>query len=135
MSRAGLHIRDESRWIPPFEYPLDARPITILAEPLYTVENTPPKTEPVFDTCYFYNNRAGLVEMACYRITEQLIRQLSAIAHLTSASFYYWKQVELDRKQEIWVDMPPLSTEKAVMRARDMGFGEPLAILDPLPEE
>ena len=31
--------------------------------------------------------------------------------------------------------MPPLSTEKVVMRARDMGRGEPLAILDPPHEE
>lgn len=33
---------------------------------------------------------------------------------------------------ELWVDMPPLSTEKVVLQARDMGQGEPLAILDAL---
>src|SRR5216684_2493012 len=135
MSRASAYARDESKLIPPVGYLLNSEPITTLVEPLSDVKNNPPNFAPIFDTCYFYNNLAGLAEVAVYQIKEQLVQHLFGSIHLTYASLYPWEQLESDRKQDIWVEMPPLSTEKVVMRTCDMGFGEPLAILDPLSEE
>ena len=133
MSRASVYTSVESRSIPT-EYPLDTEPIKMWTESRSAIKNNSLR-ECTFDTSYFCNNSAGLVEASIYRIIEQLARQLFASTHLVYTPCYAWGKLETDRKQDIWVDMPPLSTEKVVMRAKDMGRGEPLAILDPLPEK
>jgi hypothetical protein len=133
MSRAGTYARGPSPWISPAEYPLNPEQITKLVEPVDVVKNVS-KFVPVFDTCYFYNNAAGSAEVATYRIMEQLVRHLVRSMHLTYPLLCRQEKV-FDREEDIWVEMPPLSIEKVVMQAREMGFGEPLAFLDPLPEE
>jgi hypothetical protein len=134
MSRAGTYVRGSSPWIPPLEYPLNSEQITKLVEPLDVLKKVPSKFVPVFDTCYFYNNAAGTAEVATYQIMEQLVQHLVGSMHLTYPPLCRQEKVS-DREEDIWVEMPPLSIEKVVMQARDMGFGEPLAFLDPLPEE
>jgi hypothetical protein len=89
---------------------------------------------PVFDTHYFYNHAAGTAEVATYQIMEQLVQQLVGSMHLTYLPFCQQEKVS-GREEDIWIEMPPLSIEKGVMQARNMGFGEPLAFLDSLLEE
>src|SRR5437667_2265720 len=36
------------------------------------VQQSQPKMQFAFDACYFYNNQAGLVEVATYQIKEEL---------------------------------------------------------------
>ncbi len=131
MSRASTYIYDETRFIPT-EYPMGFEPIKMWSETLSADKSATPKV--VFDGCYF-NKLARSVEAAMYQIKEQLVRQSLATISLTHVSSYMREQMELNLEQDIWVDMPPLSTEKVVMHVQDIGFGEPLAILDLLPEE
>lgn len=131
MSRTSTYAYDETRFIPT-EYPMGFEPGKMWSETLRTDKNSTPKVE--FDGCYF-NKLARSVEASMYQIKEQLALQPFVAMSLTYVSSYTWEQMEPDREQDTWVDMPPLSTEKVVMHVQDMGFGEPLAILDPLPEE
>lgn len=48
----------------------------------------------------------------------------------TITMYHIQEETERMREKDIWVEMPPLSTEKVVMQARDMGFGESLAFLE-----
>lgn len=134
MSRAGTYVRGSSPGIPPIEYPLKSDQIEKLDEPLNVLKKVPSNFVSVFDTCYFYNHMAGTAEVATYRIMEQLVQHLVGSMHLTYPPLCPHEKVS-DREEDIWVEMPPLSIEKVVMQAHDMGFGEPLAFLDSLPEE
>ncbi len=134
MSRAGTYVPGASPWIPPIEYLFNSEPITKSVELPDDLKKIPSNFVPVIDTCYFYNNASGTAEVAIYQIMEQLVQHLVRSMHLTYPPFYP-QENGVEQGEDIWVEMPPLSIEKIVMRARDMGFGEPLAFLDPLPEE
>lgn len=131
MSRASTYIYDETRFIPT-EYPMGFEPVKTWSETLNADQTTIPKVE--FDGWYF-NKLARSVEAAVYQIKEQFAQRPFASMSLTHVSSYIWEQMEPNLEQDIWVDMPPLSTEKVVMHVQDIGFGEPLAMLDLLPEE
>lgn len=131
MSRASTYIYDETRFIPT-ECPMGFEPVKTWSEILSADQSSTSKVE--FDGCYF-NKLARSVEAAVYQIKEQFAQQPFVSISLMHVSSYIWEQMEPNREQDIWLEMPPLSAEKAVMHVQDMGFGEPLAMLDPLPEE
>ena len=131
MSRASAYVQDESREIPT-QYPLASEPIEMWTKSQIDVENTFPKVMLAFDVCSFYKNMTDSVYSSIFYIKEQLGRQLLEGTHVIYTSFCDAERLIPNLEQDTWVDMPPLSIEKVVMQVKDMGYGEPLAILDPL---
>ncbi len=130
MSKASAYIQKENSEIPT-EYPLTSRPIEMLTKSQVYVASMSTKFAPAFDEYSLYTSPTGSVYASMYWLKEQLV----TATYVVYTAFLMPQQLLLHAKQDVWVDMPPLSTEKVVMQAQDMGYGEPLAMLDPLPDD
>ena len=87
---------------------------------------------PLFETVPFFDNRAGEITVKLYEV-KQLFTQICE--YLMYAASIDQTKTEYEYSDDLWIDMPPRSSKKIVMRASYKGRGKPRAILDPLPED
>ncbi len=88
-----------------------------------------------FDTSHFFDMRAGLVAASFCDALQLLTQVCSMFKNSIEGAYSDQDKAGLELQDDLWVNMPPRSTRKVILRARYAGRGKPLAYLDPLPED
>lgn len=88
-----------------------------------------------FDISLFIDEQAASIVAELHTSAEQLVQASLVSRQKTHTPLLTEEEAEPDQEDDIWADIPPLSTKKVKMRARYAGQGEPLDVLGPLAED
>lgn len=124
MNQASLYLYSKSRWT------INQTFSNSLATPVWTelpdsVIDTPSNAVN-FEMFQFFDKRARDAANLQYMLMQKALVSMLSSSAMSEGS----NERASDPQSDLWVDMPPRSKQKVVMRLSYTGKGKPLAILD-----